>query len=106
MRRNSSRYRSLVDNAPEAITVIDPDTKHFVEANEPALRLFKMTREQLLAVDLDTDPIALKLALTTYLLSLAVFPPERPLRIARRLRQRRIGARRDCAQQPERRDHG
>ena len=53
LRDSEARYRSLVDNAPEAITVIDPDTKHFVEANEPAMRLFKMTRQQLLAVDLD-----------------------------------------------------
>ncbi|HTU67443.1 MAG TPA: PAS domain S-box protein [Steroidobacteraceae bacterium] len=48
LRDSESRYRSLVDNAPEAITVIDADTMRFVEANEPALRLFKMTREQLL----------------------------------------------------------
>ena len=53
LRDSEARYRSLVDNAPEAITVIDPDTKHFIEANEPALRLFKMTREQLLSSDLD-----------------------------------------------------
>ena len=53
LRDSEARYRSLVDNAPEAITVIDPDSKRFVEANEPALRLFKMTREQLLAVNLD-----------------------------------------------------
>jgi diguanylate cyclase (GGDEF)-like protein/PAS domain S-box-containing protein len=53
LRDSEARYRSLVDNAPEAIVVIDPDTKHFVEANEPALHLFKMTREQLLASDLD-----------------------------------------------------
>jgi diguanylate cyclase (GGDEF)-like protein/PAS domain S-box-containing protein len=53
LRDSELRYRSLVDNAPEAITVIDPDTKRFAEANEPALRLFKMTRDQLLSVDLD-----------------------------------------------------
>ncbi len=53
LRDSEARYRSLVDNAPEAITVIDPESKHFVEANEPALRLFKMTRDQLLAVNLD-----------------------------------------------------
>ncbi len=53
LRDSEARYRSLVDHAPEALTVIDQDTKRFVEANEPALRLFKMTREQLLAVDLD-----------------------------------------------------
>jgi diguanylate cyclase (GGDEF)-like protein/PAS domain S-box-containing protein len=53
LRDSEARYRSLVDNAPEAITVIDPDSKRFVEANEPALRLFKLSREQLLRVDLD-----------------------------------------------------
>jgi diguanylate cyclase (GGDEF)-like protein/PAS domain S-box-containing protein len=53
LRDSELRYRSLVDHAPEAITVIDPETKRFLEANEPALRLFKMTREQLLTMDLD-----------------------------------------------------
>ncbi|HEY6124423.1 MAG TPA: PAS domain S-box protein, partial [Steroidobacteraceae bacterium] len=53
LRDSEARYRSLVDHAPEAITVIDPDSQSFVEANEPALRLFKMTRDQLLAVHLD-----------------------------------------------------
>ena len=52
LRDSEARYRSLVDNAPEAITVIDPDTQRFIEANEPALRLFKMTRDQLLACNL------------------------------------------------------
>jgi diguanylate cyclase (GGDEF)-like protein/PAS domain S-box-containing protein len=49
LRDSEARYRSLVDHAPEAITVIDAETTGFVEANEPALRLFKLTREQLLA---------------------------------------------------------
>ena len=53
LRDSEARYRSLVDHAPEAITVIDPDSQRFIEANEPALRLFKMTRDQLLAVHLD-----------------------------------------------------
>ena len=48
LRDSEARYRSLVDNAPEAIAVIDAETRRFVEANEPALRLFKMTRAQLL----------------------------------------------------------
>ena len=48
LRDSEARYRSLVDNAPEAIAVLDAETRRFVEANEPALRLFKMTREQLL----------------------------------------------------------
>jgi diguanylate cyclase (GGDEF)-like protein/PAS domain S-box-containing protein len=54
LRDSEARYRSLVDNAPEAITVIDPDSGRFIEANEPALRLFKMTREQLLVCHLDS----------------------------------------------------
>ncbi len=49
LRDSEARYRSLVDNAPEAITVLDVDSQRFVEANEPALRLFKMTRDQLLS---------------------------------------------------------
>ncbi|HEU4778295.1 MAG TPA: PAS domain S-box protein, partial [Steroidobacteraceae bacterium] len=53
LRDSEARYRSLVDNAPEAIAVIDPDSQRFIEGNEPALRLFKMTRDQLLAVQLD-----------------------------------------------------
>ena len=48
LRDSEARYRSLVNNAPEAIAVIDAETRRFVEANEPALRLFKMTRNQLL----------------------------------------------------------
>jgi diguanylate cyclase (GGDEF)-like protein/PAS domain S-box-containing protein len=52
LRDSEARYRTLVDNAPEAIAVIDADTKRFVEANEPSLRLFKMTREQFLSAHL------------------------------------------------------
>ena len=48
LRDSEARYRSLVDHAPEAIAVIEAETRRFVEANEPALRLFKMTRNQLL----------------------------------------------------------
>jgi diguanylate cyclase (GGDEF)-like protein/PAS domain S-box-containing protein len=53
LRDSELRYRSLVDNAPEAIVVLDPESKRFLEANQPALNLFKMTREQLLRMDLD-----------------------------------------------------
>jgi diguanylate cyclase (GGDEF)-like protein/PAS domain S-box-containing protein len=52
LRDSEARYRSLVDNAPEAITVIDAETTRFVEGNEPALRMFKLTRDQLLASNL------------------------------------------------------
>jgi diguanylate cyclase (GGDEF)-like protein/PAS domain S-box-containing protein len=61
LRDSEARYRSLVDNAPEAIAVIDGNTRRFVEANDSALRLFKMTRNQLLtatvaAVSADIQP--------------------------------------------------
>jgi diguanylate cyclase (GGDEF)-like protein/PAS domain S-box-containing protein len=52
LRDSESRYRSLVDNAPEAIAVIDAETRRFIEANEPALQLFKLTRNELLTSDL------------------------------------------------------
>ncbi len=52
LRNSEARYRSLVDNAPEAIVVIDAESKRFVEANEPALRLFKLARDRMLASDL------------------------------------------------------
>jgi len=48
LRDSEARYRSLVDHAPEAIAVITADTRRFIEANDSALRLFKMTRNQLL----------------------------------------------------------
>ena len=53
LRDSEMRYRSLVDHAPEAIVVIDPESRKFLEANEPALRLFKMTRDQLVGLHLD-----------------------------------------------------
>jgi len=61
LRDSEARYRSLVDNAPEAIAVIDADTRRFVEANDSALRLFKLSRNQLLnttvgAVSADIQP--------------------------------------------------
>ncbi len=54
LRDSEARYRSLVDNAPEAIAVIDADSRRFVEANDSALRLFKLTRNQLLAATIGT----------------------------------------------------
>jgi diguanylate cyclase (GGDEF)-like protein/PAS domain S-box-containing protein len=53
LRNSEARYRSLVDNAPEAIAVIDADTHCFVQANEPALRLFKMSRGEFLSSNLE-----------------------------------------------------
>ncbi len=50
IRESEARYRTLVDNAPEAIVVLDMDTGQFVECNENAVRFFKMTRDELLGV--------------------------------------------------------
>lgn len=43
-------YRSLVENAPEAITILDAQLGHLIEANPHATQLFAMTREQLLSI--------------------------------------------------------
>jgi diguanylate cyclase (GGDEF)-like protein/PAS domain S-box-containing protein len=49
IRESEARYRTLVENAPEAIVVLDVDLGRFVECNENAVRFFKMTRSDLLA---------------------------------------------------------
>lgn len=49
IRESEARYRTLVENAPEAIVVLDVDLGRFVECNENAVRFFKMPREELLA---------------------------------------------------------
>jgi len=50
LRESEARYRALVENAPEAIVVLDVDQQRFVDANENAAKLFKMSREQLLSI--------------------------------------------------------
>jgi diguanylate cyclase (GGDEF)-like protein/PAS domain S-box-containing protein len=49
-RESEERYRTLVEHAPEAIVVLDPDSGHFVDVNENATRLFRLPRAALLAV--------------------------------------------------------
>jgi diguanylate cyclase (GGDEF)-like protein/PAS domain S-box-containing protein len=49
IRESEARYRTLVENAPEAIVVFDVDLGRFVECNDNAVRFFKMSREELLA---------------------------------------------------------
>jgi len=49
IRESEARYRTLVENAPEAIVVLDVDLGRFVECNENAVRFFKMSRETLLS---------------------------------------------------------
>ena len=48
VRESEARYRTLVENAPEAIVVLDVDKGCFVDCNNNALRLFGMKREDLL----------------------------------------------------------
>jgi len=50
IRESEARYRTLVENAPEAIVVLDADAGRFVECNDNAIRFFKMTRDELLSV--------------------------------------------------------
>jgi diguanylate cyclase (GGDEF)-like protein/PAS domain S-box-containing protein len=49
IRESEARYRTLVENAPEVLVVLDVDLGRFVECNENAVHFFKMTREDLLA---------------------------------------------------------
>jgi PAS domain S-box-containing protein len=48
LRTSEARYRTLVENAPEAIVVLDTETGRFIEANENAVRLFGLSRAALL----------------------------------------------------------
>jgi diguanylate cyclase (GGDEF)-like protein/PAS domain S-box-containing protein len=50
LRESEARYRALVENAPEAIVVLDVDRNVFVEVNDNAVKLFKLPREELLRV--------------------------------------------------------
>lgn len=47
LRVSEERYRTLVENAPEAILVVDMETGRFVDANESSVRLFGLEREKL-----------------------------------------------------------
>ncbi|HVY64796.1 MAG TPA: EAL domain-containing protein [Gammaproteobacteria bacterium] len=51
LRESEARYRALVENAPEAIVVLDVDRNRFVDVNDNAVRLFGLPRARLLAVD-------------------------------------------------------
>jgi PAS domain S-box-containing protein len=47
---SEARARVVVQNAPEAIVMIDMETGLFIEPNENALRLFDLSREEILQV--------------------------------------------------------
>jgi diguanylate cyclase (GGDEF)-like protein/PAS domain S-box-containing protein len=50
LRENEERYRALVENAPEAIVVLDVESNRFVDANENACELFNLSRKRLLSI--------------------------------------------------------
>jgi diguanylate cyclase (GGDEF)-like protein/PAS domain S-box-containing protein len=54
LRESEARYRALVENAPEAIVVLDVDRNRFVDINDNAVRLFGLPREELLDVGPET----------------------------------------------------
>ena len=49
LREREVYYRTLIENAPEAIVVFDVDKRAFVDANRSAEELFKMSPEKLFA---------------------------------------------------------
>ena len=49
LRAGEERYRALVEHAPDAIVVFDPDADRFVDVNVQAVRLYRLGREELLA---------------------------------------------------------
>jgi two-component system, cell cycle sensor histidine kinase and response regulator CckA len=48
VRQSEAHYRTLVENAPEAIVILDLEKGCFVDCNNKALRLFRMNRDELL----------------------------------------------------------
>src|SRR6056297_810443 len=48
LRESEARYRSLVDGAPEAIVLLDPESGKFADANNKALKLLRTSRSRLL----------------------------------------------------------
>ncbi|HTD72690.1 MAG TPA: PAS domain S-box protein [Steroidobacteraceae bacterium] len=48
VRESEGRYRTLVEHAPEVIVVFDVDLGTFIDVNDNACRIFKMSRAQLL----------------------------------------------------------
>ena len=47
LRVSEERFRTIVENAPEAMVVVDPDREATVEVNENALELFGRSEEEL-----------------------------------------------------------
>ncbi len=57
LRESEERYKTLFENAPEAIVVYNPDENHFIDANENAIQLFKYDLKKFLTLSpLDISP--------------------------------------------------
>ncbi|NNF67386.1 MAG: PAS domain S-box protein [Gammaproteobacteria bacterium] len=54
LRESEARYRMLVEHAPEAIVVVDADTRSIVDVNENAVHLFSLSRERLTGMSFDS----------------------------------------------------
>jgi PAS domain S-box-containing protein len=50
LRESEERFRTLIDNAPEAIMVFDADSGRVIEISQSVADLFGLTREQVLAL--------------------------------------------------------
>jgi PAS domain S-box-containing protein len=48
LRESEQHYRTLVQNAPEAIVVLDVEKNVFIDCNDNAAKLFQLSRDQLL----------------------------------------------------------
>ncbi|HTZ74547.1 MAG TPA: response regulator [Candidatus Aquilonibacter sp.] len=48
LRESEQHYRTLVQNAPEAIVVLDTEKGRFIDCNDNATKLFQLSREELL----------------------------------------------------------
>jgi PAS domain S-box-containing protein len=55
LRESEARYRTLVEQAPEAIVVFDVAQGHFIDLNENAVQLFGLPRQELL----QTGPVSM-----------------------------------------------
>lgn len=57
LRESEERYRTLVEHAPEAIVIWDPESGQFVDCNDRAASLFRFSREELLELGpIDLSP--------------------------------------------------
>jgi len=50
IKESKEQYKALVENATEALVVMDVEAGRFINVSESALKLFKMSREELLKV--------------------------------------------------------